>query len=1131
MKYNRNSCKYRRMALRVCCMAATVLLLSWVQVTDGLKSKVNIGFQQSGVISILHYLEKNAQIRFSYNRDDLERTAKLTIDKKVRTVEELLKEISAATGLEFKIMQDMIWVKPVPTPAPSPKTATATPDITGTVKAASGELLPGVSVKVKGTSNGILTDVNGRFILKNVPDNAVLEISYIGFETTELPLKGRSELSITLSPSVKQLEQVVVVGYGTQRKGNVTSAISSVKGETVQNMATNNPIDALQGRVAGLTVTNAGGQPGAAADVRIRGVGTFGSHKPLYVIDGTPGDPYYLNNNDIASMEVLKDGAAAAIYGSTSANGVILITTKKGKKGPPLIEFNSYYSFVNPTRKYNLLDADGYKKVHKMMYENVGRTPPAFVTKQTGVNTNWQDEILQQGTAENYNINLRGGGDFINYALSGDITNEKGTYVGSGFKKKTVRSRNEYKKDFLTIEANITYSETRAEAHKFNPREAYFQSPLLPVFDPAEKYRYALQVDNLPKYQNPLAADHYLQGYTNTQYFNANVRLSAQLYRGLKFVSNLNFINANEFTYTFRPVVRINPNDGQTPYANLYNQRSNYRERLMENLLYYDLLKGKHSLNIMAGYTAQEQTNDWLNVTADGKTIVRTVVDGEIKEQVVPGGFLDPSFVTIDGAKGGTFGAGGSRNKYVRLSTLGRINYAYDDKYMLQFSVRRDGSSKFDMAYRYGIFPSVSAGWNIQREPFMAGIKWLDMLKLRASYGQLGNESALGFYDHQTLMYVDNTWLGGYVQGSGGTPWTGIIAQDLVERKLRWETSRSTNAGFDFALLNNRLSGAFNFFNNVTDGLLITKEVAPSSGLNNPVLNVGKIRNRGWELEVTYSEKKKNWQYSITGVLSSVNNKVLSLANNGQTLYGTGLKFGSDHIANQTRAGKEIGAFYLYEADGIFQSDDAAANYKNKEGQPLQPAAKAGDIRFRDTNGDGVIDENDKSYQGAAFPSLEYGFNLSAACKGFDLALFFQGVAGNKIYNGNRFELEGMDAGRNFLNTTLNAWTPQNTNTDMPRAVLGDPNRNARESTRFLEKGDYLRLKTIQLGYTFSTALLKHIHVQRLRLYVGAQNILTFTKYSGLDPEIGRTAVLNSGLDRMQYPQNKKVMLGAQLSF
>lgn len=1122
--------------LRACCaMLLSTLLLSWVQVAEGLKDKIDVGFRQTKVLSVLQYLEKNTRLKFSYNLDDLEKLKPVTIDKKERTVENLLQEISHATTLQFRMTEDIILVK-----VPVAQTTTLTTPapiqdkpVEGVVKSATGETLPGVSVRVKGTARGMLTDEKGGFRFTDLPAGAVLEVTFIGYEKSEVVYNGQPKLTVTLSVSTKVLDQVVVVGYGTQSKRTVSSAITTVKGNEIANVPSNNPVNALQGKVAGLTVTNTGGAPGAMADIKLRGISTYGAHQPLFIIDGSPGDPYYLNNNDIASIEVLKDGAAASIYGSLSANGVILVTTKKGKKGPPKIEFNGWYSIVNPTGKMHLLDAEGYLKVHDMMYTNANTAPnrrPAYLKTGVTANTDWQDEITQQGSTENYSLNLTGGGEYFNYGLSGNITNEKGTFIGSSFKKKSIRSRNEYKKGRLTVEANLVYAETQRRDVTYSVKDAYFQSPLLPVYDDKEKYGYAMQINQLPKYENAVGVNNYNDNYIKSQYFNGNARLSLELLKGMKFVTNLSLANSNSFDYQYHPPYRANANDPVLPFARLVDGRTNYRERLMENLLYYDHAFGKHNLNLLAGYTAQEILTNNVITVADGKSTVYTVKDGQIVTGVVPGGFLDPSFNTMDGAAGGSFSATGSRPQYDRLSWLGRVNYAYDGKYLLQFSVRRDGSSKFGANRRYGVFPSASIGWNLQSESFMERYTWLNLLKLRASYGRLGNENVLGPYDHQQLISINNQQGGGYVQGGGATAWPGGAAWDLRNKDLRWETSTSRNIGFDFGVLN-KLTGAFNYFNNVTADLLINKELAPSNGLNNPVLNVGRIANRGWELEMTWADKKSDWSYSVTGTVSQVKNKVLELANDGQKLYGTGLKYGTGPVPNTTQVGSEIGAFYLYTADGIFQSDAEVAAYKNSKGELYQPDAKPGDIRFKDSNGDGVIDNNDKTYQGSAFPKLEYGLNLTVAWKGFDLQLFWQGVGGNKLYNGNKYELQGMDAGRNFDVSTLHAWTPAKTNTDVPRAILGDPNNNNRESTRFLESGNYLRLKTLQLGYAFSPKLLEMAKVSRLRLYISAQNLLTFTKYSGLDPEIGRTDVLNNGLDRWMYPQSKIFMAGAQLEF
>ncbi len=1005
--------------------------------------------------------------------------------------------------------------------------------VKGQVLNETNQPLAGISIKLKGTGQGTASDTLGRFSIKASPTD-ILVFSGIGFKTQEILATPGKDLSIILLMDMKGLEEVVVIGYGTQKKGNLTSAISSVSGEKLAKVAANNPVNALQGRVAGLSVSSPGGNPGQSSDVRLRGIGTFGSHQPLYIIDGVPGDPYYLSSNDVASIEVLKDGAAASIYGSNSANGVILITTKKGKKGASVIDFSAAYNTVKPTGSYEFLDASGYQKVHQMMYANAGVAPnnfPAYIAKSSNVNTNWQDLINRTGISQNYNVGISGGSDYLTYALSGDLTDDKGTFIGSNFNKKTIKARNDFTKGILNVSSNIVYTETASEGAKFNLKDSYFQSPLLPVFDSNEKYGYALTIDGLPKFQNPIGTDHFVEANSKTKYLAGNVKFNLKLYKGLSYTSNLSYITAQTDDYSHTPPFRANANDPLISYPRVYNRISNYKERLMEHLLNYELDINKHNFKVLAGYTAQEKTNRFLSASVDGKTIIRTVVNGKIVETEVPGGFSNPDFNTITAGLGGTFNAAGSNNKYVRLSTLARLNYTYDNKYLLQVSVRRDGSSVFGQDRRYGVFPSVALGWNIHKESFLQNINWLNNLKLRASYGELGNEGALGYYDHQALMTTVNNWSGGYVQGAGATPWPGSASYTLLNRDLQWETIKSKNLGLDFGLFNNSLTGALNYYENITNGLLITKEIPPSAGLKDPILNVGKISNRGLELEANYQFAKNDWHFDLGGAFSLLKNKVLSLANANQVLFGTGLRFGTDHIPTQTMVGKEIGAFYLYEADGIFQSNAEAANYKNAAGEALQPDARAGDIRFRDTNGDGTIDEKDKTYQGSGFAKYEYSLNMGVSFKNFDLSLFWQGVAGNKIYNGNRFELEGMDAGRNFLTSTLNAWTPQNTQTDMPRAVLGDPNRNARESTRFLENGAYLRLKLVQLGYTLPQVFSQKMKISKLRIYLSGQNLLTLTKYSGLDPEVGTFSALDTGVDRMLYPQNKRLLAGVQLTF
>ncbi|NSL90974.1 SusC/RagA family TonB-linked outer membrane protein [Chitinophaga solisilvae] len=1098
--------------------------------------RISLDVRNQPLAKVLSAIEKKTIFRFVYNSVSLqERAAKgITLVAHNKSVEEILREILTPVRLNFGQDGINVLITPAATAAMfiSTSPVMAPEPVKGRVISAGGQPLPGVNIKVKGAAQGTITNEKGEFTLQVEPGETLV-ISYVGFNTVEIPVKGKAHLDITMNEATTSLSQLVVVGYGIQKKTDVTGAIASVKGESLSKMGTTNPIDALQGKVAGLTVSRTGGSPGSMADIRIRGLGTMGNHQPLFIIDGVPGDPYFLNNDDITSMEVLKDAAAAAIYGSRAANGVILITTKTGKKGNASFDFSMFSGTVTPTKRYEFLDADGYRKVHRQMYVNAGRTSfPAYLNDNAGPgwNTNWQDEIGQKGNSRNYTMGIRGGGDVVTFSLSGSLTDEAGTIIGSDFNKKALRSRVDVKKGIFDVDVNIYYANTRRELSKINLKDAYYQSPLLPVFDPSEKYGYALEKDGLPKFQNPVAADNFYDSYNRTQYFVSNGRIAIDLAKGLKYTVNLGYTSSHEFDYSYYPPNKVNGNDPEVLYPYVYNQRSNWEEKLMENLLTWNQAYGKHNISLLGGYTASSQTYDYLNASVIGKSVVRYIDEnGNIAEKDVPGGFLDPRFNTLKAGLGGTYGADGSGYVYNRTSLLGRINYSYADKYLVQFTVRRDGSSKFGPDSRYGTFPSIALGWRITEEPFMKSVDWLSNLKLRLSKGKLGNEVVLGNYDAQPRISMGNYSGEGYVQGTGATPWPGSIARDLENRRLRWETVNSSNIGVDFGFLNNALSGSINYFNNRTTDLLVVKRMPSSAGINDPILNVGEIANKGIELELNYTNSYKGLTYDVTGTFSTLKNEVLSLANNGQILQGAGLKFG-DHIPTQTRVGSEIGAFYLYRTDGIFRTAAEVTEW-NKAHNNIQPKAKPGDVRFIDTNGDGKLDPNDKVYAGTGMPKYEYSLNINLGYKNFDLTIFLQGAGGNKIYNGNRFEMEGMEAGRNFLTTTLNAWTPENINSTMPRAILGDPNGNNRESDRFLENGDYLRLKTLQLGYTVPLSLLNRIHCNRLRIYASGQNLLTFTKYSGLDPEVGRTGISSIGVDRVLYPQTKTIMAGVQLSF
>ncbi len=1009
--------------------------------------------------------------------------------------------------------------------------------VTGIVTSADDGLsIPGVSVVVKGTSNGTSTNFDGEFTIQ-AEEGQTLIFSFVGMTTQEIIIKNNN-LNVVLQSENLGLDEVVVVGYGTQKKSDLTGAISSVKSDEISKVAATNPTEALQGKIAGVSITKIGGTPGAGLDVKIRGIGTVGNSQPLYVIDGIPGDINFLSSSDIESIEVLKDGAAAAIYGSRAANGVVLVSTKKGKKGKTLIEFNSYVSFNKAVDTYDLLNANEYLKVHQQIYNNAGTDLPAYITNPGSHDTDWTKEVISNSISQNHNLRISSAGDFGHFSLSGNFTDEDGIILGSDYLKKSLRANMGTTKGRLTLNGSLSYTETTDHPHQLSLKETYHISPLVPIFDTNEKYGYGLTNNGIPNNDNPVAMDHFNTQEKTNQYVVANINLDFKISEWLTWTTRMGLTNSNYKDYKYHPDYIANPTI-IVKYPSVSEYNSNTREEIIETMLAFNKQFNKHSFNGVAAFSINHNTKNWNEAQVEGKTIERSVNDdGDIVEKTVPIGFDDPSFKTINSGKGGTYTTSGSKYTYNRASVLGRINYSYDNKYLFQFTMRRDGSSKFGQDERYGIFPSASLGWRITQEDFMKEYNFIDNLKLRASWGLLGNEDTLKNYEYQLLITNTNTYVGGYSKGNGENAWTGSAAWDIANHNLRWEETESINIGIDYSFLNSKIYGSINYYKNTTSDMLITKNVPLSAGVNNPTVNVGEIVNKGLELELTYSNRNNAFKYNITTTIASMNNEVVALANADQVLYGQGLKYGSSHYPNQTRVGHEIGAFYLYQADGIFQSE-AEITKHSLNSNPIQKNAKPGDIRYKDIDGNGKIDEDDKVYSGSGIPNFEYSINFSATYKDFDFTMFWQGVSGNKIYNGNRFEMEGMEAGRNFTKNTLNAWTPDNKNTNMPRAVLGDPNGNTNESTRFLEDGGFLKLRNIQIGYTLPKSICNKLHLSKMRLYASGQNLLTLTDYTGIDPEVagvmnsktGEIDALTRGVDRTIYPMTKSYVFGLQVTF
>ena len=995
----------------------------------------------------------------------------------------------------------------------------------------------GASVLEKGTTNGIITDFDGNFNL-SVSPNGTLSISYVGYKTQEIPVNGKTRFNVTLVEDTELLDEVVVVGYGTMKKSDMTGAISSVDVEELTKRATTNPAEALQGKIAGVNIMKSGGNAGAGVSVKIRGVKSFGDNEPLYIIDGFPGDINNVNPSDIQSMEVLKDGAAAAIYGSVAANGVVIITTKNGKKDEGIkVDFNSYLSFTKVARKLELLNAKEYQQVHKQMYENYNQYSnnpieiPEYVTREYNTDTDWQDAMLRSGLSQNYMISIRGGNESAQYSLSYNHADEKGIFIGNDYKQDNVRMKMHLKKYIFDVDANLNLRVTDNKQPNYPLKEIYMITPLMEIYDENNEYGFALSDhDGLPSCRNIMADNHYITTTDKVYYTSGNIGITAKITNWLNFKTSYSY-RGNHARDTYHAPRYIADVKSINEYPTYSENTSYWQEQVFDNVLNFNKEIGKHNINAMLGSSITSQKYTWNSIGVEGKTTVYQIENGELVTNVIPGGFLDENFATIDAGQGGTYSGSGSRWEYNRASFFGRINYNFNDRYLIQATVRYDGSSKFGADSRWGCFPSVAIGWRISEEEFFPKQDILNNLKFRASWGRLGNENALGYYDFQALISTYNTKYQGYIQGDGENPWAGSIARGLENRSLRWETTDTKNIGFDLGMFNNRLTGNINYYFNKTEDLLITKALPPSAGLANPILNVGVMSNHGFELELNWSDKANKLLYNIGLNLSTINNKVVSLSDENQILYGEGLKFGTEHFPTQTRVGKPIGSFYLYKTDGIFQSMDEVNAHVNDKGELLQPDAKPGDIRFVDTDKNGVINEEDKVYCGSGMPKLEANINLSFEYNNFDLSAIISSSVGRKIYNGNRYLYEGMNSVSNFLKSTLNAWTPDNTDTDVPRAVYQDPNNNTRESDRFLENGDFIRLRQIQLGYTFPKNLISKIYVDKLRFYVSCDNLFTITNYSGVDPEFSRSSVLNNGIDKLIYPFTRSFTVGAQLTF
>ncbi|TAH22198.1 MAG: SusC/RagA family TonB-linked outer membrane protein [Cytophagales bacterium] len=993
--------------------------------------------------------------------------------------------------------------------------------ITGTVTSSEdGQPLPGVSILVKGTGTGTVTDANGKYTI-SVPDNGVtLIFSYVGFTSQEIAVGSNSVVDVVLVTDVTALEQVVVVGYGSQKRETITGAISTVSAKEIVTLPVTNIASALQGRVAGVSVTN-NGSPGEAPIVRIRGVGSISyATNPLYVIDGFPtGDLNSFDTRDIESVEVLRDASAAAIYGSRASNGVILITTKKGKRNAKLsVNVDSYWGVQTAWKQLDLLKRDDYVKYASALLSNAGNAlPPRFANLNQPIfagssqtfaqtDTDWQGAMFRSAAIRQHTVSVSGGNEKSRFFASGGYFKQDGIMLGTGYERGNFRINSDHQ---ISKRINFGQNFTVSYDSKFNEnnpggrtqiQNMMRMTPYIPIEDPNKLGGYGgAEGADASDPQNPVRAA--VQDINNTQRFKflGNAYIEIELAKSLryKFTGGLDYVSARN--YTFNPLYNEGFNS-RNP-ASIGDGRDTYFSPIYTNQLTFEKTFGKHNINAVA--VAERQEFRYIGLSTGGNFASNTIRE-------------------LSGTTNQT--ASGSRSEEVLVSYLGRVNYDYAGKYLVSASIRRDGSSKFAPGNKWGNFPSVSVGWRINQEDFLKDVSQISELKLRASYGTMGF-NGIGNYAWQVAISPNAFPV------LGGNPALGAYFDRLGNTDLKWEKTAMTNIGLDLGLFDNKITLAAEYYIRTTNDLILQQPVANSLGYAQPpVVNIGSMENKGLEFVLGYNNKFGDLNFNATGNISFISNKVLSLATENSSLFsGSNGDFGGFDIT-RTVVGESIQHFYGWKTAGIFQSQaeiDAA---------PKQPNAKPGDIRFVDSNGDGTITADDRVSLGSFLPKFTYGANFSFNYKGFDLTLFLQGVSGNQIYNGTKVIGQGMLRLFNSQTDVLNAWTPSNTNTSVPRAVNGDPNQNTRTSDRFLESGSYLRIKNLVFGYAVPSSALDSFakgSIKTARLYFSAQNLLTITKYTGFDPEVGSrfNNTLSNGIDYGQFPQARTIMIGVQLGF
>jgi TonB-linked SusC/RagA family outer membrane protein len=982
-----------------------------------------------------------------------------------------------------------------------------------------GQPVIAATINVKGSSISTFTAEDGSFTI-NANRGDMLVISYVGYITQEVRVGDAEFIKITLAEGYTVLDDVVVVGYGTQIRRDLTGSIVSVNTKETKKYSTSDISQLLQGRATGVAV-NSDGHPGASPSVRIRGFSTFGNAQPYYVVDGVPGSAIRdFSPNDIESITVLKDASAAAIYGATAANGVIIITTKQGRKNTPMrVEYNGYYGWDKVWQMQDVTDRVQYQTLNNESRANAGlplfpANNPADPGYVDNIDTDWQEEGLKTGNRQNHNINLSGGGTNSTYDVSLDYFDNNGTYVGNGptYTRYSARVKTSAEKGIFKIGQSFNYTHSKENSLTFRDDillggippligSLIVAIPTMPVYDPANLGGFGGSNSefNGANSLNGIGINHLLKNYIDVDRTFANIYGELHLLKrnnqNLRFRTSLSYDKTITRDYTWQPAFFLGKFFSQD-IARLSDNSRVFTNASVENTLNYDKVFGKHSIQALLGQAYRQFDAVFRESSAEGFTI--------------------PYFPVID--NGATRSSKGRETKSTLSSYFGRINYSYDDRYLLSATLRRDGSSRFAPAHQFGYFPSGSVGWRLSSEKFWNVPKSIiSSLKLRGSYGALGNQEIADYQYYGTIN-------SGVVYTFNGDRIIGGLQTLVASPDIKWEEKTTTNAGFDGTFFDGRLDFSAEYYTAKSTDLLVNIPIPTSVGFinSNPVVNAATMRNSGVEFSAAYHKNKGSFTYDISTNFSTVKNEVLALGGNNEPIVGVGAR---------TAIGHEVGEHYGFIYEGIFQTQAEIDAHATQFGATLQP----GDVKYKDISGpdgkpDGVVDEAfDRTYLGSGIPKYNYGFSFSAAYKNFDFSVFASGSAKFLINSRMYRDLHHSAGALNYSVDMLNRWTPTNTNTDIPRLNDADVN-NFKDSDRpgWLQSGSYLRINTVSVGYTIPANLVKGLTSSRI--YATVQNLYSFQKYEGYNPDF-TSGVFNPGFDFGSYPKPRTIMLGVQLAF